>query len=513
MKQKILSSAGAIVALALVVVAGLTLGPDLFGSGSSRGSEPSLGQPDPATPVVLVILDEFPTASIMKADQMVDANRFPNIARFASESTWYRDNAAAGDFTAWAVPPILTGNHSNENVLPTNKVQPNNIFNLLGPGRRVHGLEDVTELCSKKYCPDGHQGEFPDIDQADDFIKAKFKSLAIGDINKWIRTIPSGKRTLSIIHLPLPHQPLLYLPHGQRYPGGPIGFTINPDVKDWEISDAGVSLVNQRHLLQAGYADLMVGRIMKRIRKNGDFGKSLVIVTADHGVSYDVRYDRRDANPGSIAATLNPPLMIKYPNQAEGTVSEESTQNTDIVPTIAELLGVKNLYKTDGVPIDQIPPNRDMVADKDFAARIHFTADDIREQRPGLLQTSLERFGSRGLWKLGPQSGLIGTRPGRTGTAGGTSVTVDSPNRLADYKPKAGYVPSLISGVLTGVEADQVVAVALNGKITGTTRTFPYKGPMRFGSMVSPSSFRRGANHVAVYAVTPSGRLKLIPRG
>ena len=513
MKQKIASSLNAVLVLAAIAVGMFSLGPDLFGSGSSSGSEPVTAKPDPSTPVVLIILDEVPTASLMKADQTIDANRFPNISRFASESTWYRDNAAAGDFTAWAVPPILTGNHTNENVLPTNKVQPNNIFNLLGPGRRVHGLEEVTELCSKKYCPDGHQGEAADEIYADEFIKAKFKLIDVAAINQWIRTIPAGKRTMSVLHLPLPHQPLLYLPKGQRYPGGPLGFTIDPAIKDWAISDAGVSLVHQRHLLQAGYADLMVGKIMKKIRKNGDFDKSLVIVTADHGVSYDVRYDRRDANPGSIAATLNPPLMIKYPNQRTGTVSEESTQNTDLVPTIAKLLGAKNLYKTDGVPIDQIPPNRSMVADKDFAARIHFTANDIREQRLELLRASVERFGKRGLWKLGPQSGLIGTRPGRTRALGGASVSIDSPRQLANYKPRAGYVPSLISGELTGVEADQVIAVALNGRITGTTRTFTYEGPMRFGTMTSPSSIRKGANRIAVYTVSPAGNLKRIPRG
>ncbi len=239
----------------------------------------------------------------MKADQTVNANRFPNLARFASGSTWYRDNAAAGDFTAWAVPPILTGNHTNEDMLPTNEVQPDNIFNLLGPGRRVHGLEELTELCSKKYCPNGDQGEVPEETQADDFVKARFGMLDTPEVNRWIRTIPAGRRTLSVLHLPLPHQPLLYLPKGRRYPGGPIGFPINRYVKDREISDAGVSLVHQRHLIQAGYADLMVGKIMKKIRDNGDFDKALIIVTADHGISYDVRYDRRDANPGVAPGT------------------------------------------------------------------------------------------------------------------------------------------------------------------------------------------------------------------
>ncbi len=501
---------GAVLALTLLVAAGLTLGPDLFGSGSSRGSELVPAEPNPDTPVVLVILDELPNASLMKSNQKIDAHRYPNFAKLVAGSTWYRDNAAAGDFTAWAVPPILTGNHSNERTLPTNEVQPDNIFNLLGPGRRVHAMEEVTELCSKRFCPDGHQGEYPDIPEADEFIKAKFKRLDIPAINDWIDTIPAGERTLSIIHLPLPHQPLLYLPKGQRYPGGPLGFTIDAERNDWTISDAGVSLVQQRHLLQAGYADLMVGKIMKKIKANGDFDDSLVVVTADHGVSYDVRYDRRDAEPQSLAATLNPPLIIKYPHQRQGRISKASTQNIDITPTIAEMLGVTDRYPTEGVPVDQVPEGRQMIADKDLGARIGVTADQIRAQRPALLRVKDKRFGTGGLWKLGPKFRLIGKRPGRVATVRRAKVTVDSARQLARYRPRAGYVPSFLTGVLSGIKPNQVVAVALNGRITGTTRTFRYKGRMRFGTMAIPSAFRRGANRIAVYKVSRTGKLKRI---
>lgn len=499
-------------ALALLVIGGLTLGPDVFGSGSSSGSEPLSSDPDPDTPVVLVIFDELPTASLMKPGQKIDSRRFPNFAKLVAGSTWYRDNAAAGDYTAWAVPPILTGNHSNERTLPTNKVQPGNIFNLLGPGRRVHAMEEVTELCSKRYCPDGHQGEYPNIPEADEFIKAKFKVLDIPAIEKWIDTIPAGDRTLSVIHLPLPHQPLFYLPKGQRYPWGPLGFPIAVERNDWTISDAGVSYVQQRHLLQAGYADLMVGKVIRSIRENGDFDDSLIVVTADHGASYDVRYDRRDAGPRNIAATLNPPLIIKYPHQRQGRISRASTQNIDITPTIAELLGVTDRYRTEGVPVDQVPEGRRMVADKDLGARIRFTAGQIRAQRPALLKKLKQRFGTGGLWRLGPQAELIGTRPGRTRTLRSASASIDSPGRLRKVKPNAGSVPSLISGELKGVRTNQVVALALNGRITATTRAFRYKGPMRFGTMSAPTSFRRGANRVTLYTVSPNGTLRRIPR-
>lgn len=454
------------------------------------------------------MLDELPSASLMKADQTIDANRFPNFARFSRESTWYRDNAAAGDFTAWAVPPILTGNHSNQEILPTNAVQPDNIFNLIGPGRRVHAIEEVTELCSRKLCPDGHQGEHPDIPMADDFIKAKFKLADIGAINRWIKTMPAGSRTLNVLHLPLPHAPHRFLPDGKTYPGGPLGFTIPKFRNDWTISDAGITLNQQRHLLQAGYADLMVGRILKKIRGNGDWDKSLIVVTADHGHSYDPRYDRRDAAPGSLAATVNPPLMIKYPGQSEGFVSDKSTQAIDIVPTIAEALGVKDRYPTDGVPIDQIPAGRKMLVNKDEMAEVKVTADQIRSQRPELIREMGRRFGTGGLWRLSADPQLLGTRPGRPPVLKRAEVEIDSPDRYLKFRPGTDIVPSFVTGVVGGVKLNQTLAVAVNGRIAATGRTFKYAGAERFGVMVKPSYFRRGTNRITVYTVSSADRLR-----
>jgi len=508
LRQKRFTFGAVVLAVAFAVVAGLTLGPDLFGGGQSKGSEPVIGDPDPGAPVVLIVLDELPSASLMKADQTIDANRFPNFAEFASRSTWYRDNVAAGDFTAWAVPPILTGNHSNQEILPTNAVQPGNIFNLLGPGRRVHAMEEVTELCSKKFCPDGHQGQFPEIPMADDFIKAKFKLLDIGEINRWIAKMPSGRRTLSVLHLPLPHAPHRYLPNGLMYPGGPLGFTIPKFRNDWTITDAGIALNQQRHMLQAGYADLMVGRILKKIRSNGDWDDSMIVVTADHGHSYDPRYDRRDAAPGNVAATVNPPLMIKYPGQKSGFISGKSTQAIDIVPTIAEVLGLKDRYPTEGVPIDRIPDDRRMTVNKDEMAQITVTADQIRRQRPDLLRESRRRFGTGGLWRLSDHAQLLGTRPGRPPVLRRAEVTIDSPERYVGYRPDGEKVPSFISGEVDGVKLNQTLAVAVNGQIAATGRTFRYAGAERFGVMVKPSYFRRGTNRIAVYTVATKDRLR-----
>ena len=479
-----------------------------LGTAAAAASDPEPVAPNPDTPVVLIVLDELPTATLLDADQRIDANRFPRLAGFAAHATWYRDHVSAGDYTAWAVPPILTGNHSDDETLPTNEVQPNNIFNLLGPGRRVHAMEEVTELCSKKYCPDGHQGEAPDQIYSSEFIKAKFKLVKMPEVRAWIDGIPAGSRALSMIHLPLPHQPQRFLPNGMTYPGGPLGFTI-PPINGWTISNSGISLVQQRHILQTAYTDSVVGKMIDKIKRNGDWDRSMVIVTADHGYSFDSRYDRRDVGPHNIAATVNPPLIIKYPHQREGHLSTRSTQAIDILPTIARQLGEKIPWKTEGRPIDEVPDERQMVVDKDLMAEMTVSTAQVRSQRPKLIETSIRRFGSGGLWRLGPHADLIGRRPGRSRPLRNASVTIDSPERYREYRPSQ-EVPSLISAEVTGLAPSQVVAVSVNGRITGTTRTFKYEGAMRFGSMAPSSAFHRGRNRIKVFAVKGPGTLRRI---
>ena len=64
------------------------------------------------TPIVEVVFDEFPTATLMDpSGKRIDARRFPGFAELAKGSTWYRDNSTVADFTGRAVPAIETGNN------------------------------------------------------------------------------------------------------------------------------------------------------------------------------------------------------------------------------------------------------------------------------------------------------------------------------------------------------------------------------------------------------------------
>src|SRR6266511_3717222 len=55
-------------------------------------------------PIVMVFFDEFPLESLLDSSGHVDANVYPNFAKVAGQSVWYRNATGVSGYTPWAVP-------------------------------------------------------------------------------------------------------------------------------------------------------------------------------------------------------------------------------------------------------------------------------------------------------------------------------------------------------------------------------------------------------------------------
>ena len=107
---------------------------------------------DASTPVVYLLFDEFPVIDLMKANEQIDAQRFPNFARLARTSTWFRNTTTLSASTTVAVPVILTGNPPIRGALPLAQNYPHNLFTLLASRYRMNVVESQTRLCPSKIC-------------------------------------------------------------------------------------------------------------------------------------------------------------------------------------------------------------------------------------------------------------------------------------------------------------------------------------------------------------------------
>jgi Sulfatase len=103
------------------------------------------------TPVVLMIMDELPTTSLMTADKKIDARRYPGFGELARTSTWYRNAVGVADGTYVAVPPILASKRPQKK-LPTNRSFPRNVFSMLQSRYNIHAFEPLTKVCDPETC-------------------------------------------------------------------------------------------------------------------------------------------------------------------------------------------------------------------------------------------------------------------------------------------------------------------------------------------------------------------------
>ena len=114
----------------------------------------AVNAPPSATPVVLVVLDELPSSTLMDDRERIDAERFPGIGALARDATWYRRDVSAADDTVQALPSILASTRPKRGDQPVYGANPRTIFQLLGESHRVEAMEHATWLCPPDICPE-----------------------------------------------------------------------------------------------------------------------------------------------------------------------------------------------------------------------------------------------------------------------------------------------------------------------------------------------------------------------
>lgn len=353
-------------------------------------------------PIVMVVFDELPLQSLLDRSGNIDSVRFPNLADLANRAAWFRNTTTVSENTQYAVPAMLTGNHpkTDHSMLPTLADYPDNLFTWLRNSHRLNVFESPTQLClrcqesEQSYLqralpivedlsvvyfhlvlPDNVTTRLPDIRHA----WTRFSLYGRG--HKWRSDNPlhlfesfleafrnEGKPSLNFIHVQIPHVPWVYLPSGRRYlSSGDMKLFMK--MKIWVRDETLVTLAFQRHLLQVGLADRLVGQLLQKLTATRLYDRSLIIIVSDHGASFRPGRRRRGLTETNFEEILSVPLLIKTPYQRQGRVSDRRTRTTDIFPSIPEILGVPVPWPTDGIPVTDTSKRRE----KDLASSVFRT--------------------------------------------------------------------------------------------------------------------------------------------
>lgn len=508
----------------------------------ARAADIEIGNP---ARVVMVVMDEFPLQSLLDGNGEIDAELFPNFARLANTSNWFRNHTTVSPTTPTAVPAILSGELPDDaDALPIASEHPDTLFTLLGGQYAMNVHEPMTQLCPSDICPipaarrsggTGLRGFVSDTVQlwrafASPNRRTAEQAGAVFDLRKigtaqraggpFIRSLrPADEPKLDYLHLALPHAGWHYLgtgqdnyatfETGQEHNAG--GHAIWPD--DWR------ALVGrQRHLLQLQYADRVLGGIIDKLQRIGAWDDSLVVVTADHGVAFSATDLVRGVSAQNYAEIMWTPLFVKAPNQTARQLADDPVLSLDVLPTLADLLEIEVPWKLDGrsafgaprtdqrLPILPWAPNS-LVRD----AGAKYATVDGPSGFAAVLGARAAPAGSDPqlrLYRLGPFGALIGTSAApllENGSAVG-AATVHDTAKFDVVDPTARGVPwSWISGTVADVAPGTSVAITVNGTIAGISElTREGDGTTSFWSSLAPQLFRAGPNEIGVYRVDGS---------
>ncbi len=512
-------------------------------------------------PVVMVVFDEFPASSIMDMNRLVDGNLYPNFARLARDAYWYRNASTVAERTFAAVPAILTGLYPNANRIPIASDFPGSLFTLLGGSYDMKVFEPDTMICPASLCqdfdaeeevlnqmyfdlpliylhivtPQRLAGKLPPVNLTQkgyvnlETSKDYHKSEMIHKINQRITASQSldraalferftdcikktPKPTLYFIHVMIPHLPWEYFPSGKVYSKSAWklpGLDLQKDL--WNDDEWLIRQGYQRHLLQVGYADTLLGKLMDKLKATGLYDDALIVVTADHGLSFFPNRERRKVYPQGNMDILAVPLFIKKPHHTQGVLSDRNVETIDILPTIADILDIPVTWNLDGHSMmDSSFPERHQKRIYDDHYNL-FIFDSPAASYAAALERKFSFFGTpskmEDILTTGHLNELIGKQASALtgGEMKGVTCVVDQETSLADVNPESNYIPALITGRLL-IQDDTIkpslLGLAINGEMAAVTKSYrDVDHTLKFSFLVPESAFKPGRHIVGVYSL------------
>ena len=502
-------------------------------------------------PVVMVIFDELPLASLLDADGGVDRELFPNLAALADQSHFFRNTTTVSTSTWHAVPAIMSGSMPEDDSLPISDSHPDSLFTMLGSSYDMHVTESVTRVCPPSVCP--YRGSnrrvwgglardvkgivtdrLSPAREADDPVAgfAELDPIVVGSFEatqpERFRSLmtsleddPEAPQALYFLHLLLPHIPYQFLPSGNVYPPPDPDIGRLPGEDRWGGASAPVETGRQRHLLQLAYADSLIGDLVQKLKEQGLYDDALIVFTADHGISFEANGPIRGLQGQALTPELAAdvawvPFFLKEPGQTTGDVSDANVLTIDVLPSIADVLDIEIPFEVDGRSALGAPRATDAKP---------LSLSDVTPEGITVLDPVDLPVGSRALmlrrtvtsflpavgdpwrwWRLGPAPELIGRPVGElpAGRLARLDAPLLDPSAYEDV-PAVGVRPALVRGRVP-LLGEAPLAVAVNGVVAATSRAYLEREDMSFGVMVDETLLHPGRNEITVYAIaSPTG--------
>jgi len=498
-----------------------------------------------ASPLLMIVFDEFPSNVLLGDDGQIDATRFPNFSAISKEAYWYPNATSVATSTVLAIPAILTGRYPDLYRMPHQGEYPDNLFTWLAQDYDLHVQEAVSAMCPASLCSDKRlppvrqrlQAMMQDVSAIYLNLTAKPLFPDLPAINQswegfWGKAIQGGgmyehrleqldgfldavqstnRPGLDFLHVNFPHIPYEYLPSGKRYNDGWLMPGLDFATNTWVGDTRQSRQAYERFVMQVGAVDTWLGQLVTKLKNEGLYERSLIILTADHGVSFEPGSGRRDAPPESnLDGNILPvPLIIKVPFQAQGQRETRNAEIIDILPTVAQVLDRQLPWEVDGVSLLGPPKGDDKLAFHEHDKMTPYSSSLEKVEKALRTSWVMRQWNTPGSTLTG--MALTELNPGYDPAL---RVKLDNTGYFIKVDTLDDFLPAHANGEIhwPGHETAEL-AFVLNGKVVAVSTAFADKGKWRFSAMLPESGFRPGDNNIEVLGVTGNGDKFELVRG
>jgi hypothetical protein len=256
---------------------------------------------------------------------------------------------------------------------------------------------------------------------------------------------------------------------------------------------------------------------MSQLKKSGKWDKTMLVVTADHGISFVPTLPQRHTDfteKETISDIYRIPTFIKYPQQSQAVVSDCAMSNLDLLPTIIETTGTNTSWVFGGKSVAQsCPANRvrEVVSATGETNVMSGGFEEVLERVAYYADVVSNEGQNRRVAAIGSSASLIGSRIASSDpNTSVSSWTVNQKKSFTNVSDQRGAkVPSLVTGNVRlsaplevgteGIIAINGVAAGVIGELSGARDVVPYTAILDY-TLLTP-----GDHSVELFVRTPDG--------
>jgi hypothetical protein len=234
----------------------------------------------------------------------------------------------------------------------------------------------------------------------------------------------------------------------------------------------------QAHLLQYVATDNIIKNMLTTLKKSANWDRTMIIVTADHGITFMPGESKRKTvdptKPQTLEDLYRVPMFIKYPDQEQASVSDCPASSVDLLATVIATTGIDAGWQSDGVDLASTCP--------DSPSRVVSWGSESTTLKSDF-SAVIERARFYDKWVNAQGNAIDIVRVGQHGAVVGTNVKSTSPkdesvtwslDNPADFTQvsagRFGFVPSQVQGSITAqrdIAKNEEALLMLGSRVIG----------------------------------------------